>query len=262
MKMPVVIVTGASRGIGAAAARAAARLGASVALAGRTQAALQQAAVEIETAGGQALPIAADVGQEADCRAVITAVLARFGRIDALINNAGTIGPIGPLAEVETTEWMRNWAVNLFAPVLLTKLALPALRQSAEEGVGGRVIHITSGAAENPIAGWGAYTTAKAALNQFTRVLAAEEPALTVLAVRPGTVDTEMQKTIRAAGRGRMGEQNYQWLTGLYAQGRLLPPDAPGKAIAVLALHAPREWSGAITAWDEARVQELAQRYE
>ena len=253
MSAPVVIITGASRGIGASAARLAAHLGACVTLAGRSEAALRDEAGKIQAAGGQALVVTADVSQEADCQAVAQQTLARFGRIDALVNNAGDIEPIRPAAEADPEAWKQNWSVNVLGTVMMLKHALPALRQSA-----GRVIIISSGASENPIPGWGPYCAAKAALNHLTRVLALEEPGITILALRPGIVDTDMQSVIRSKGPGRMGQRSYEWLAGLHEQGLLLPPDAPGKAIAVLAWAAPHEWSGQSLQWDDPRVRELA----
>jgi NAD(P)-dependent dehydrogenase (short-subunit alcohol dehydrogenase family) len=145
--------------------------------------------------------------------------------------------------------------VNLLAPVILTQLALPSLRLQK-----GRVINITSGAAVSIIGGWGAYSTAKAALNQLTRILASEEPDVTNIALLPGIVDTEMQATIRQKGKNRMAEQNYARLSNLHATGRLLPPQTPGRAIVALALRAPAELSGEVLPWDDARVQQLVQQ--
>jgi NAD(P)-dependent dehydrogenase (short-subunit alcohol dehydrogenase family) len=113
----------------------------------------------------------------------------------------------------------------------------------------------------NVIGGWGAYSAAKAAINHLTHILASEEPDITVLALRPGIVNTGMQAAIREKGKSRMAEENYRWLNQMYEQGRLLPPEAPGRAIACLALFAPHEWSGEVVRWDDARVQELVQAY-
>jgi NAD(P)-dependent dehydrogenase (short-subunit alcohol dehydrogenase family) len=256
MENPVVIVTGASRGLGAAAARSAAQFGASVVLAARSGEALEDLAGEIRAAGGQAWAVAADVTQEEGCQAVVAAAVERSGRIDALVNNAGAIEPIGPVAEARAGGWEANWKTNVLAAVMLTRLALPQLRERQ-----GRVVNLTSGSAEASIAGWGAYSSAKAAVNQLTRVLAAEEPDITALALRPGIVDTEMQAIIRAKGKGRMAERNYGYLSGLHAQGKLLPPERPGLALAALALYAPHEWNGEVLDWNEERVQELVREH-
>jgi NAD(P)-dependent dehydrogenase (short-subunit alcohol dehydrogenase family) len=233
----------------------AARLGASVVLAARSPDALGVQAHKIESAGGRTLVVRADVSLAQDCRAIVRQTLEHFGRIDALVNNAGMIEPIDPIAKARLRDWQRNWAVNVFGPVMLTRLALPHLLKS-----GGRVVNITSGAAETAVAGWGAYSSAKAAINQLTRILASEDPGITALALLPGIVDTAMQATIRAHGETHMAQNNYDWLFSLHENGKLLPPAAPARAIACLALFAPHEWSGEVVAWDEGRVQQLVQK--
>lgn len=249
---PTVIVTGASRGLGAATARSAARLGASVVIAARSVDKLEHLARQIEGAGGKSLVVGSDVGREEDCRAIIDQALEKFGRIDALINNAGVVEPIAPVGQAGFSEWEQNWRVNFLGPLMLTRFALPHLRQT-----NGRIVNITSGSSFEVVGGWGAYSTAKAAINQLTKILAGEEPGITTLGLLPGIVDTDTQATIREKGRGRMAESNYQWLKNLYEQGQLLPPEKPGKAAACLALYAPQAWSGEILMWDDKRVRKL-----
>lgn len=256
MELPVVVVTGASCGLGAATARAAARLGAIVVLAARSAGPLQELAREIREAGGEALAIPGDVSREEDCDALIHRALNHFGRIDGLVNNAGLVEPIGPLAEIPFSDLDQIWAVNVLGPLRLARLALPALRQ-----VKGRIINITSGAAGETIAGWGAYTTSKVALNHLTKILAAEEPTVTVLALRPGVLDTAMQAVIREKGKSRMAEHNYNWLLRLYEEGRLIPPELPARAVACLALYAPHEWSGENFSWDKPPVRQLVEAH-
>src|SRR5512143_2110293 len=168
MDEPTLIVTGASRGLGAAIAGLAAQWGARVVLNARSFDALEQEAQKIRLSGGQALAVAGDVSRQEDCQAIIDRTLNEFGRIDALVNNGGVIEPIAPIGEANLQAWERNLAINLLGPVMLTHMALPALRLNH-----GRVINISSGAAVNVIPGWAAYSTAKAALNYFTKLLAA-----------------------------------------------------------------------------------------
>jgi NAD(P)-dependent dehydrogenase (short-subunit alcohol dehydrogenase family) len=253
MERPTLIITGASRGLGAEAARAAAQLGANLVLAARSAGPLQAIAEELASAEVGVLAVPADVGEAAGCQAIIRQAGERFGRIDGLVNNAGRIEPIARIAEADAGEWQAAWAVNLLGPLLLTRLALPELRHRH-----GRVINVTSGTSTAVIQGWGAYSTAKAAVDHFTRILAAEEPEITAIAFRPGIADTGMQAAIRASGRGGMTEQDYTRLAGLYEQGRLVPPNLPGRAMAVLALRAPHAWSGETIQWDEERVKNLA----
>jgi 3-oxoacyl-[acyl-carrier protein] reductase len=130
MVAQVILITGASRGLGAATARAAAALGANVLLSARSTVDLDSVAQEIRQDGGTALVVPGDVGREEDCRRIVEAGLAPYGRIDALINNAGVLEPVARLADVDTAAWEQNVVVNLFGPVTLTRLALPHLRQS------------------------------------------------------------------------------------------------------------------------------------
>jgi NAD(P)-dependent dehydrogenase (short-subunit alcohol dehydrogenase family) len=192
---PVVIVTGASRGLGAAMAQSSAEMGADVVLTARSQDELDRQAELIRRKGREALVVVADLNEPQDCRSVVQQALQCFGALHALINNGGILEPMATIAQADPQAWLRNWQVNLLAPVLLTQEALPALRIS-----GGRVVNVSSGAAEKVTPGWAAYSLAKAALNHLTRFLAQEEPGITALSVRPGVVDTAMQAAIRAKG--------------------------------------------------------------
>lgn len=252
MSSRALIITGASRGLGAAAARAAAELGANVTLAARSPEDLNAVLKDVEAGGRRGLAVRADVSRADDCHAVIRQTVEAFGRIDGLINNSGMIEPIAPLAEANLDEWALNLSVNLLAPVRLIQLALPHLRQSR-----GRIVNVTSGAAVGVVGGWTAYSSAKAALNHLTRILAQEEPQVTTLGLRPGIVDTAMQSAIRAKGKDRMAEANYRRLAGAFETGTLLPPGLPGRAMALLALFAPPEWSGEVLNWDDDRVKQL-----
>ncbi len=252
MSAKTIIITGASRGLGAAIARAAAELGAAVVLNARSAEALEAAAGQIAAAGGTALAVPGDVSRDDDCERLVDAAVSRFGRLDALVNNAGILEPIAPIAEADPQAWQRSWAVNVLGPVLMTRAALPHLRES-----GGRIVHISSGAANRPVVGWGAYCTTKAALNHLNRVLALEEPTLTTIAVRPGAVDTPMQGVLREKGAAGMTPEEHARFIRRYEEGDLLPPELPGRAIAVLALHAPHEWSGEFLSWDDDAVQAL-----
>jgi NAD(P)-dependent dehydrogenase (short-subunit alcohol dehydrogenase family) len=253
---PTVIVTGASRGLGAAVARLAGQLGANVVLMARTEGSLAGVAREIEDGGGQALAVVGDVSQPDDCQQVIDRTRERFGGIDGLVNNAGILEPIGPVAEAEPEAWHRSWAVNVLGPVMMCRSGLPHLRASK-----GRVINVSSGAAVNAVEGWGAYCLSKAALNHLTRMLAAEEPELTAISCRPGVVDTRMQKTIRQRGPKGMPQHEYERFVSYHEEGELLPPEVPGLALAVLALYARHEWTGQFMSWDDEGIQSLVRRY-
>ncbi len=253
MTAPSVIVTGASRGLGRAAALLLARLGASVTLNARSESALNQVRREIETVGGRVQYLAGDISKpDVDERLVATAVL-NFGGVDAVINNAAMLQPLARIAESDPESWRRNFDVNVMGPFLLVQAALPHLRRASH----GRVINVSSGAAVRATPGWSAYCVSKAAINMFTAVLALEEPDITALAVRPGVVDTAMQAELRERGRDAMPPEQYQRFVEFHRRGELLPPEVPGQALAVLALRAPRAWSGRFIQWDAPEVQTL-----
>ena len=184
--MPTALITGAGRGLGLALARALLASGWRVVVdarrAGHLAAALPGAVV-----------VPGDVTDPAHRDALASAVggLARTGRLDLLVNNASDLGPspLPRLADVPLAAARRVYETNVLAPLALTQLFLPLLRAS-----GGTVLNISSDAAVEAYEGWGAYGSSKAALDQLTAVLAAEEPELAVYAVDPGDMRTEMHQ--------------------------------------------------------------------
>jgi NAD(P)-dependent dehydrogenase (short-subunit alcohol dehydrogenase family) len=233
-------------------ARLAAESGTAVVINARSIEALTEVAAEIEQAGGQVLAVPGDVSKPEDCTALVEQAVERFGRLDALINNAGILTPISPIAQTDPAKWQYNLAVNVLGPMMLIQAAIPHLRRT-----NGRVINVSSGAAVSPKAGWAAYCAAKAALNHLTRVLADEEGDITSLSVRPGVVDTEMQAEIRQDGRTGMKPADHQSFVDYHQKDQLLPPEKPARALITLALHAPLEWSGEFLSWDDEKVREL-----
>ncbi len=195
MQGKVVVITGASRGIGAAAARAFAQAGASVALLARSEAEITALAAEI---GPQALARRCDVADAEDVAAALAAVVARFGRLDVLINNAGVIEPIARLAEAGIEAFSAAIDINLKGVFHGMRAALPVMKAQG----GGTIITVSSGAAVNALEGWGGYCASKAGALMLTRVAHLEEAAhgIRVLGMSPGTVATEMQVKIKASG--------------------------------------------------------------
>jgi len=195
MQGKVVVITGASRGIGAQAARVFAQAGAQVALLARTEAAVQALAAEI---GPQALAVACDVSDWQAVQDAVAAVLARFGRIDVWIGNAGVIDPIARLAEADVAAWGAAIDVNLKGVFYGMRAVLPLMRAQG----GGTVITVSSGAATNALEGWSAYCSGKAGALMLTRAAHLEEAAhgIRVLGLSPGTVATDMQVAIKASG--------------------------------------------------------------
>jgi NAD(P)-dependent dehydrogenase (short-subunit alcohol dehydrogenase family) len=253
LTQPTIIVTGASQGLGAAIASIAAANGARVVLAARSKSALEMQAQKITERGGKALAVTGDISRFEACKNIVDRTVQTFGRIDAVINNAGVIEPLGPISEGRYEEWAQHMALNVLGPVMMCQLAIPYLRQTQ-----GRVINITSHAAELAIPGASAYSTSKAALNRFSKVLAVEELTLTIILFIPGEVNTPMQAMIREKGKGKTPADFYQYFVDLHEKGQLLPPEIPAQAAVSLALGAPHDWTGEIIQWDEGRVQALA----
>ena len=243
---PVILVTGASRGIGAATVRRLLEKGCRVSGAARSPEPLAAAAAE---AADRFLPLTGDVSREADCRRLVTDTAAHFGRLDALVNNAGILGPVTRLADAAPEAWRHNLAVNLLGPFYLAQAAIPHLRAAR-----GRIVTVGSGASVKAIEGWSAYCVAKAAVTHLTRLLAAEEPAIVSVALRPGVVDTGMQAQIRAEGATAMTPEKAEYFKRLKADGELLAPEVPARKIAWLALEASPDLSGRFMEYDDPRI--------
>ena len=245
---PVVLLTGASRGIGAAAARQLLARGCNVTIVARSPKGLE--AITAEAARDERLlPLAGDVARASDCRRMVADTVARFGRLDALINNAGILEPVARLADAAADAWQYNLAVNLMGPFYLAQTAIPHLRSTR-----GRIVNVSSGAAVKAIEGWSAYCVAKAGLTHLTRLLAAEEPDITTVALRPGVVDTGMQTLIRARGAAAMHPEKSAYFQQLKEDGQLLDPAIPAAKIAWLALHAPPALNGLFLDYDDPRI--------
>ena len=249
----VAIVSGASRGLGAAVARWLASAGSAVTLIARSREKLEGIAAEISRLGGRPLIYPADVSDFNSCRRAVDSTLDHFDRIDALVNNAAIVLPLARVADADPDEWRRNIEVNLLAPYFLVRAAVGELRRH-----NGRIVNVSSGAANLALETVSAYCTAKAALNHFTRVLAAEEKDVTALAVRPGVVDTKMQDVLRNESDNAMPAEQIAYYRQLKEQGELEPPEVPARAIAWLALHAPPEFSGQFLDYDDPRISRPA----
>lgn len=215
MQGKVVAITGASRGIGAAAARAFAAAGARVVLMARSVGDLQ--ALSAET-GGIALPC--DVADWGSVEGAVRQTVATFGRLDVMVNNAGQIEPITSVAEADPAEWARAVQVNLTGTFHGLRAAIPVMRAQRS----GTIINISSGAATSPLEGWSAYCASKAGALMLTRAAHLEEGArgLRILGLSPGTVATDMQRVIAASGVNPVSKLSWE---------DHIPPEWPAKAL-------------------------------
>ncbi|GAA96151.1 uncharacterized protein L969DRAFT_91607 [Mixia osmundae IAM 14324] len=244
---PVVLVTGASRGLGLAATRILLEkpFAASVVALSRSS------PPELEDLAGRypgSLIISkGDVSKSADVQAAVDVAMQSYSRLDSLILNAGTVEPMARIASLELDQIKEAYDVNFFSLFTALKISLPYLRKA--EG-GGRVVFTSSGAATGRMAGWAVYNSTKAAMNSLCRTLGSEEPDITSVALRPGVVATEMQTVMRGKGKGHMADDEYERFVDLHKSDKLLNPDVPGFVMAKLALEASKELSGGFYSWD------------
>lgn len=190
----VVMVTGASRGIGAQTALAFAGAGARVVLFARDAPALAALAERI---GPAALAVAGDVARWDDVAGAVARTEARFGRLDVLVNNAGVVAPISPLDRADPAAWAALIDINVKGVFHGVRAALPGMLARR----GGTILTVSSGAAHRPMDGWSAYCASKAAVAMLTQSLHLEyqHRGIRALGLAPGTVATDMQRAIRAS---------------------------------------------------------------
>jgi NAD(P)-dependent dehydrogenase (short-subunit alcohol dehydrogenase family) len=230
MNERVVLITGASRGIGAEAARAFAAAGARVALLARTEERIAELAGEI---GAAAVAIPCDVSRYWEMQAAVDATIAAFGRIDVLIGNAGVIEPISHLAEADPGDWGKVIDINLKGVFNGMRAVLPGM---LEQG-GGTILTISSGAAHGPVEGWSHYCASKAGAHMLTRSADLEyrDRGIRALGLSPGTVATQMQKDIKASGINPVSQLDWS---------DHIPPDWPARALVWMCGAEADAWMG------------------
>jgi NAD(P)-dependent dehydrogenase (short-subunit alcohol dehydrogenase family) len=205
MEGKTVMITGASRGIGAEAARVFAKAGANVVLLARSTDAIAELAGEI---GKQAIAIPCNVARYGEVAAAVETTMREFGSLDVLINNAGVIEPIAMLADVDPDAWGQVIDINLKGVFNGVHAALPVMKAAG----GGSILNISSGAAHGPMEGWAHYCSSKAAVNMLNRCVHHEEAenGIRAIGLSPGTVATQMQKDIKQSGINRVSELNWE----------------------------------------------------
>ena len=185
----VALVTGASQGLGRALALAYAREGATVVLNSRSYESIRDVVEEIHDLDTEVLGIGADVTSSSDVQDLVDAAVEHYGGIDVLVNNAGLLGPRVAIEEYPEDEWRSVLDTNLTGPFLVSKAAIPHMRESAS------IINVTSGVSVEGRAEWGAYSVSKFGLEGLTQILATElkDRGIRVNSVDPGGMRTEMR---------------------------------------------------------------------
>ncbi len=219
----VAIITGASSGIGRAAALLFARQGAKLVLSARGRERLEAVAEEIRAAGGAVVAVAGDVSEEAHHAALVEAAQGEFGGLDIAFNNAGTTGPVGALTALSLAEWQEVLAVNLTSGFLAAKHQLPALEA---RGGGSLVFTSTFVGYTAGFPGLAAYAASKSGLIGLVQVLACEYGAkgIRVNALLPGATDTPMGREVADTPEAR------RFVAGLNAFKRIAEPEEIAEA--------------------------------
>lgn len=226
----VVMITGASRGIGAAAARTFAEAGAKVALVARSEDAVADLAGEI---GPQAIAIPCDVSRFWEVEAAVNACLEAFGRLDVLIGNAGVIEPISLLAEADPENWGHAIDINLKGVFYGMRAAMPVMMKAG----GGTILTISSGAAHGPVEAWSHYCASKAGAAMLTRCADKEgrDAGIRAIGLSPGTVATQMQREIKASGVNPVSKLDWS---------DHIPPDWPARTLLWMCSPEADAWLG------------------
>ncbi len=242
----VIIVTGAGSGIGAAAARQLGAAGARVALVGRREGPLDEVAGKIQSAGGDALCVPADLADPASPQRITAACLDHYGQIDGLVNNAAVVRH-KPLGDWDVAGFDEHVATNIRAPFFLIQAVLPALRESRVRAV----VNISSSSGTLHRVGQSVYAMTKSALDYLTRTLAGELAPLGVRVngIAPGPIDTP----IHATWADDLDEA-YRWLGGQVPLGRIGTPDEVALWILLLLSPAASFLTGAVIPLDGGQV--------
>lgn len=226
-----VLITGASRGIGASAARVFADAGANVALVARNEQAIADLTKEL---AGKALAIPCDVSRYWEMETAVKACVSTFGSLDILINNAGAIEPISHLSEADPDAWGHVIDINLKGVFHGMRAAMPVMIAQG----GGSILTIGSGAAHGPVEAWSHYCASKAGALMLTRMVdkEARDQGIRAISLSPGTVATQMQREIKASGINPVSQLEWD---------DHIPPEWPAKTLLWMCGAAADPWLGA-----------------
>ncbi|PWN51365.1 NAD(P)-binding protein [Violaceomyces palustris] len=235
---PVVLLTGASRGLGLSVANLLlSNPSSSVNVISVSRSKSSQLSQLEEDYPDRFVAFQGDVSSESDNAKAVQLAIQKWSRLDALILNAG-IANLSKIQDLTAESFAHQLSVNTVSLITTVRAALPYLKKAEPQG---RVVFVSSGAAVGATAGWCAYNATKAAMNSICRTLANEEPELACFAVRPGVVDTDMQTQIRSQGTSVMSPSEFERFIKLHEEGKLLKPELPGSVIANLAIRGSRK---------------------
>ncbi len=230
MQGKTVLITGASRGIGAETGRVFAAAGANVALVARSRDQIEALAAAL---GDNVIALACDVSDFAQVEQVVADCVDRFGALDVLVGNAGVIDPIFHMSNADVTAWSSAIDINLKGVFYGMRAALPVMRAAG----GGTVLTISSGAASNPVEAWSHYCASKAGAKMLTECLHLEEVqhGIRAMGLSPGTVATDMQRVIKASGINPVSQLDWD---------DHIPADWPARALLWMCLADADEFLG------------------
>ncbi|MGH6906112.1 MAG: SDR family NAD(P)-dependent oxidoreductase [Geminicoccaceae bacterium] len=245
------IITGGGRGIGRAVAEALAAGGAGIVIAARNQRELRATAAAVGAAGGRAEVVAGDIADPPTSQRLLETALGSFGGCDVLINAAAIVGPTGETETLDLEAWSETLRINLTGTFLACRAVLPEMKRRRR----GKILNIASGLAVRPQPGLAAYSATKAAVVQFSRVLAEEvrSHGISVNAVHPGIVRTAQVDELMALGGPGAQQQIVQRMKEVEAAGALREPAEAARLFVWLA--AACELTGAFIRSDDPEVQ-------
>ena len=235
----VAIVTGGGRGIGRGIATALAGAGATVAVVARTESQVRETVAGIQSRGGRAVALPADVTDLAAVERMVAETERQLGPVDVLVSNAGSFGAIGPVWEVDPAQWWRDVETNLRGAFHCARAVLPGMIARRR----GKIINLSGGGSTNAFPYGSGYASSKAAIVRFSECLALEarEHGIQVYAMGPGLVRTAMTEFQLNSPEGQ------RWLSRIgrmFEEGRDVPPERAGQLAVFLASQAGPELSG------------------
>jgi len=247
----VIILTGASRGLGLAIAHYLLQRQHNLVVVARSEQPLRDLEKQYKS---QVAVLAADLADLSIGQKAVDLAKERFSRLDGVIINHGVLDPVARVADGDAERWRAAFDINFFSAVSLTSAAVPLLREAK-----GKIIMTSSGAAASAYPTWGAYGSAKAAMNHLAATLGSEEKDIVTVCIRPGTVDTEMQREIREKHNSVMEADHVKYFANLKSSNGLLAPELPGYVIARLVLGATQELSGKFLEWKAEELRTFQQ---